>query len=139
MTSHINGQYVKRHLCQIVTSWNIKECIQVKSHMNVKFVKRRSVTVIYNLAGHKRIHTGEKQYECELCKKMFIKNSDLTRHTRLHTGEKPFSCSVCQKSYFRRFALTQHNKTAAHIEKIKIRNIYCLACMHDFKIILLVK
>ena len=69
------------------------------------------------------MHTGEKPYECVICKKAFSKNSDLTRHTRVHTGEKPYSCDVCQKSYACSSGLSQHNKTAAHIERMKSKNI----------------
>ena len=61
----------------------------MKSHMNVKSVKRN-----YDLTNHKRVHTGEKLYLCDLCK----------------------------KSYAQRNALSRHNKTATHIEKIKSRN-----------------
>ena len=72
---------------------------------------------------HKRVHTGEKSYECAICKKAFSTNSNLTVHKRVHTGEKPFSCDVCQKSYSQSSALSQHNKTAAHIERMKSKNL----------------
>ena len=32
------------------------------------------------LAEHKRIHAGEKTYECEICKKIFNQNSALIGH-----------------------------------------------------------
>ena len=75
-----------------------------------------------NLVRHKRIHTGDKPYECEICKKTFINSSALAMHKRVHTGEKPYSCDVCQKSYVQSSKLSKHNKTAAHIERMKSKN-----------------
>ena len=69
------------------------------------------------------MHTGETPYECVICKKTFSQSSTLKNHTRVHTGEKPYSCDVCQKSYAKSSGLSYHNKTAAHIERMKSKNI----------------
>ena len=37
---------------------------------------------------HKRTHTGDKPYECDVCSKRFSRSGDLTLHTvREHTQE----------------------------------------------------
>ena len=84
---------------------------------------KKTFSQISNLTEHKRVHTGEKSYECAICKKAFSSNSNLTHHKRVHTGEKPYSCDVCQKSYAKSSDLSRHNKTAAHIERMKRKNI----------------
>ncbi|KAJ1725899.1 hypothetical protein LPJ61_005567, partial [Coemansia biformis] len=35
----------------------------------------------------------ERKYECEYCKKRFLRPSSLTSHVYTHTGERPFACA----------------------------------------------
>ena len=62
---------------------------------------------------HKRTHTKEKLYECDVCKKRFSQTSSLTKHKRTHSreknlaehkgthrAEKPYECDLCQKRFF---------------------------------------
>lgn len=42
---------------------------------------------------------GNKQWECEVCSKMFTTKYFLKKHKRLHTGEMPYYCGQCNK-YF---------------------------------------
>jgi uncharacterized Zn-finger protein len=78
------------------------------------------------------VHTGEKSYECEICKNTFSDSSALAMHKRIHTGEKPYSCDVCQKSYAQSSSLSIHNKSTAHIKRMESQNKNILITQSSF-------
>ncbi|XP_018496699.1 zinc finger protein OZF [Galendromus occidentalis] len=92
------------------------------------------------LQAHMFVHTGTKQFECEVCKrrcltkahldqhmssherdgeryycdqcdKMFAKKTNYKHHLKLHSGVKPYACDVCHKKFATKQYLQIHHRS----------------------------
>lgn len=68
---------------------------------------------------HKRNDT------CEYCGKVFKNCSNLTVHRRSHTGEKPYKCELCSYACAQSSKLTRHMKTHGRMGKDVYRCRFC--------------
>ncbi|KAF9115093.1 zinc-finger protein [Mortierella sp. AM989] len=61
---------------------------------------------------HIQTHTGDKPYQCQICKKRFSEANIMAQHMRTHTGEKPFKCPEpgCGREFSISGALTIHRR-----------------------------
>lgn len=80
-----------------------------------------------NLVDHLRLHSNVRPFECEICKHRFVQSGNLRAHMRIHTKERPFKCQVCGKTYNQSGALKVHIRT--HTNE---RNYKCDVCDKAF-------
>jgi len=59
----------------------------------------------------RRIYTGEKPFQCDVCDNKYASKYSLYRHQKIHTGEKNHVCNVCDRAFTRKDILNNHLKT----------------------------
>ena len=111
---------------------NFANQLSFKNHMNIHTKEKRQIfcpncdksfkrvdflnSPITNLQCVK-IEEKKKIPKCDICNRIFGRNSSLKVHKRLHVNEQPFDCELCPRSFNEKRNLERH--TQSHSVNIK--------------------
>ena len=89
-------------------------------------VEKGRIDALFNPELRKDIMSRNGRNDtCEFCGKVFKNCSNLTVHRRSHTGEKPYKCELCPYSCAQSSKLTRHMKTHGRTGKDSLKCTYC--------------
>lgn len=67
-------------------------------------------TTKYFLKKHKRLHSGEMPYKCNICSKTFTFQQSYHKHRLYHKDDKPHTCTTCGRSFKELSTLHNHER-----------------------------
>ncbi|XP_064546111.1 zinc finger protein 721 [Drosophila montana] len=86
-------------------------------------------TTKYFLKKHKRLHTGEMPYTCQYCARTFTFQQSYHKHLLYHSEVKPHGCSICGRAF--KELSTLHNHQRIHSGEKPFKCEVCGKCFRQ--------
>ncbi|KAM8704531.1 hypothetical protein ACLKA7_009044 [Drosophila subpalustris] len=86
-------------------------------------------TTKYFLKKHKRLHTGEMPYTCQFCARTFTFQQSYHKHLLYHSEVKPHACGICGRAF--KELSTLHNHQRIHSGEKPFKCEVCGKCFRQ--------
>merc|ERR1711971_247997 len=88
-------------------------------------MEKGQIGALFHPEYRRELMSSGKNDSCEFCGKVFKNCSNPTVHRRSHTGEKPYKCELCPYSCAQSSKLTRHMKTHGKSGMDRFRCSFC--------------
>lgn len=82
----------------------------IQRQYNCSMCKRVYVT-LSSLKRHENVHSWQRAYPCHYCNKVFALAEYRTKHEIWHTGERRYQCIFCLETFMTYYILKNHQKS----------------------------
>ncbi len=84
----------------------------------LRSIKYLGVSLLNDIITEHLFLTGERPFECVVCKKRFRQKAHLQKHETTHSSATPYQCPHCDKAFGHPSNLNTHISTHSDIRSV---------------------
>jgi len=90
------------------------ECADLERTHIVDWYRKQNQVKVLQMVSEERL------FSCQICVKSFTHKKNLSTHMKIHTGEKQYHCKVCKQVFSSYDLLTVHNLRSHILNECKV-------------------